>query len=54
MPHTREEIARMAHASQPPDQRPLLLLIATGGRDYREYLLRSIATRYRVHLILGA
>lgn len=44
----------MAHASQPPDQRPLLLVIATGGRDYREYLLRSIATSYRVHLMLGA
>ncbi|MEO3787452.1 ATP-grasp domain-containing protein [Actinocorallia sp. B10E7] len=30
---------------------PLLLLITTGLRDYREYLLRSIATRYRVHLV---
>lgn len=36
------------------DERPLLLVIATGGREYREYLLRSIATRYRVHLLLGA
>lgn len=35
------------------DDRPLLLVIATGGREYREYLLRSIATRYRVHLLLG-
>lgn len=35
------------------DDRPLLLVIATGERDYREYLLRSIATRYRVHLLLG-
>jgi biotin carboxylase len=34
-------------------EKPLVLVIATGGRDYREYLLRSIATRYRVHLIIG-
>jgi biotin carboxylase len=33
---------------------PLLLVIGTGGREYREYLLRSISTRYRVHLFLGA
>jgi biotin carboxylase len=33
---------------------PLLLLIGTGGRDYREYLLRSIHSRHRVHLFLGA
>ncbi len=30
--------------------RPLLLLIASGMQPYREYLLRSIATAYRVHL----
>jgi len=36
-----------------PDSRPLLLLITTGGRLYREYLLRSIRTRFRVHLLLG-
>ena len=35
-------------------ERPLLLLIGTGGRDYREYLLKSIHSRYRVHLFLGA
>jgi biotin carboxylase len=29
---------------------PLLLVIATGMRVYREYLLRSISTRFRVHL----
>lgn len=29
---------------------PSLLLIATGMRPYREYLLRSINTRFRVHL----
>ncbi|TDP94074.1 ATP-grasp domain-containing protein [Labedaea rhizosphaerae] len=34
------------------DARPLVLVIATGKRDYREYLLRSIATEYRVHLLL--
>jgi ATP-grasp domain len=33
---------------------PLLLVIGTGDRNYREYLLRSIRTRCRVHLLLGA
>jgi len=33
------------------DQRPLLLVIATGLRPYREYLFRSIGTRFRVHLV---
>jgi biotin carboxylase len=33
---------------------PLLLLIGTGGKGFREYLLASIATRYRVHLLCGA
>jgi biotin carboxylase len=36
------------------DQRPLLVLIGTGGKDYREYLLRSIGREYRVHLLTGA
>ena len=36
------------------DECPLLVVIGTGGRDYREYLLASIGTRYRVHLFLGA
>jgi biotin carboxylase len=36
------------------DQRPLLLVITTGMRDYREYLLSSIASRYRIHMLLGA
>lgn len=36
------------------DQRPLLVIIGTGGKDYREYLLRSIGREYRVHLITGA
>jgi biotin carboxylase len=34
--------------------RPLLLLIGTGERAYREYLLASIGSRYRIHLFLGA
>ncbi|WP_460347481.1 ATP-grasp domain-containing protein [Actinoallomurus acanthiterrae] len=29
---------------------PLLLVVATGMRTYREYLLRSIGTRFRIHL----
>ena len=36
-----------------PD-RPLLLIIGTGRRDYREYLLASISTQYRVHLLMWA
>jgi len=36
------------------EQRPLLLVITTGARKYREYLLASIGRRYRVHLFLGA
>lgn len=31
-------------------QQPLLLVIATGWRPFREYLLRSISTRFRIHL----
>lgn len=31
-------------------ERPLLLVVATGLRLYREYLLASISTRFRVHL----
>lgn len=34
-----------------PDERPLLLVIATGPQQYREYLLKSIHTRYRIHLL---
>ncbi|WP_449064589.1 ATP-grasp domain-containing protein [Planomonospora algeriensis] len=36
------------------DDRPLVLVIATGMRHYREYLLRSIATEYRIHLFATA
>lgn len=31
-------------------QRPLLLVIGTGLRAYREYLLRSISSEFRIHL----
>src|SRR6266498_1266504 len=30
--------------------KPLLLLIATGMRVYREYLFKSISTQFRIHL----
>ncbi|HEX8093153.1 ATP-grasp domain-containing protein [Jatrophihabitans sp.] len=30
-----------------------LLVVGTGGRPYREYLLASIAAHYRVHLLIG-
>ncbi|MEV6860344.1 ATP-grasp domain-containing protein [Streptosporangium subroseum] len=36
------------------DTRPLILVVATGMRHYREYLLRSIGTEYRVHLFVTA
>lgn len=36
------------------DTRPLLLLVGAGSRLYREYLLRSIAECYRVHLVSPA
>lgn len=38
----------------PTDDRPLLLMVTTGMRSYREYLMESISTHYRVHLLLGA
>ncbi|MEU0483255.1 ATP-grasp domain-containing protein, partial [Streptosporangium sp. NPDC006013] len=36
------------------DTRPLILVVSTGMRHYREYLLRSIATEYRIHLLVTA
>jgi biotin carboxylase len=36
------------------DGRPHLLLISTGDRQFREYLLSSIASQYRIHLFLAA
>ena len=35
-------------------ERPLLLLVGSGMQTYREYLLRSISTRFDVHLFSGA
>lgn len=37
-----------------PDERPHLLLISTGDRLFREYLLAPIAEQYRIHLFLAA
>jgi biotin carboxylase len=34
-------------------ERPRLLVVGTGTRSYREYLLASLAPHYRVHLIIG-
>ena len=34
----------------PTPQRPALLVIGTGLRSYREYLLRSISSQFRIHL----
>lgn len=33
------------------DSRPLIILVASGMQQYREYLLRSIGPRFRVHLL---
>jgi biotin carboxylase len=40
--------------SDDADGLPLLVLIGTGSRHYREYLLASIATRYQVHLLAAS
>jgi biotin carboxylase len=40
--------------ARPADRRPHLLLISTGDRLFREYLLAGIAQQYRVHLFLSA
>ncbi|MGE5829262.1 MAG: ATP-grasp domain-containing protein [Micromonosporaceae bacterium] len=42
-----------APRAEPHGDKPLLLVVGTGFHDYREYLLNSIASRYRVHLLLG-
>ena len=36
----------------PAQQPPLLLVVSTGARQYREYLLASIGQHYRVHLLM--
>ncbi|MBB5872804.1 biotin carboxylase [Allocatelliglobosispora scoriae] len=35
------------------DALPLLVIYRTGPRKYREYLLRSISSRYRIHMFVG-
>lgn len=40
--------------TEPEDPRPLLILVGTGMRTYREYLLGPISAEYRVHLFLTA
>ncbi|MEN3268519.1 ATP-grasp domain-containing protein [Pseudonocardia sp.] len=35
-------------------ERPHLLVVATGQRLFREYLMRSIGVRYRIHMFLDA
>lgn len=41
-------------AADKPDERAHLLLISTGDRLFREYLLAPIAQQYRIHLFLAA
>lgn len=43
----------MATHDDPATDRPLLLVIATGMRTYREYLLRSISGKFDIHLFHG-
>lgn len=38
----------------PDTERPHLLVVATGMRLFREYILRSIAPKYRIHMFLHA
>lgn len=45
---------RSATMSTDATQRPHLLLISTGDRFFREYLLAPIAQHYRIHLFLAA
>ena len=37
-----------------PDERPLVVVFRTGMASLREYLVRSIAREYRVHMVVGA
>ena len=43
-----------AAEAEPVADRPHLLLISTGDRLFREYLLGSICRQYRIHLFLAA
>lgn len=38
----------------PTTERPHLLVVATGMRLFREYILRSVAPQYRIHMFLHA
>ena len=40
--------------SEHTDERPHLLLVSTGDHQFREYLIASIAERYRIHLFSTA
>jgi biotin carboxylase len=51
---SEREGSQRERAPSPTDARPRLLVIGTGGRAYREYLLASIGARCQVHLLLGA
>ncbi|MGH3942282.1 MAG: ATP-grasp domain-containing protein [Pseudonocardiaceae bacterium] len=44
----------MSPNSDSAAERPHLLVTATGMRKYREYLLRSISSEYRIHLFVTA
>ncbi|TCN43073.1 ATP-grasp domain-containing protein [Kribbella orskensis] len=44
----------MNPASNSDTERPHLLVVATGMRLFREYILRSIAPKYRIHMFLHA
>src|SRR5262245_26889076 len=43
----------MTGAGESSDPRPLVVIIGTGARYYREYLLSSISSEYRAHLFLA-
>jgi len=49
-----EPASDAAAQQQPAGNRPHLLVISTGARMFREYLLASIAQQYRIHLFLAA
>ncbi|MEU8995184.1 ATP-grasp domain-containing protein [Streptomyces caniferus] len=41
-------------SGQPQPGKPLLLMVGSGGQEWREYVLRAIVTRYRLHLLCPA
>jgi biotin carboxylase len=47
---TDVEAGAMMGRDEAADTRPLLLLVATGWRVFREYLLSPISTQFRIHL----